>query len=67
MATTETKRTEAKRTRKPMTDEQRKHWNEYNRNYRREHPERVAAWTANYIMRKAAKLQAAGGGVHAGD
>jgi len=64
MATTATRRT-----RKPMTDEQRRKWNEYNRKYRHEHPERVAAWTNNYILRKAAKLQAeAAGGVHsAGD
>lgn len=44
--------------RKPMTDEQRRKWNEYNRKYRHEHPEKVKKWTDNYIIKKAAKIAA---------
>lgn len=44
--------------RKPMTDEQRRKWNEYNRKYRHEHPEKVKKWNDDYIIRKAAKLAA---------
>lgn len=46
------------RKRKPMTDEQRHKWNEYNRNYRKAHPEKVRNWQDNYIIRKAEKLKA---------
>lgn len=33
-------------------------WNEYQRRYREEHPEKVKQWRDNYIRRRAAKLAA---------
>lgn len=45
--------------RRPKTDEARQRQNEYLRQYRREHPERVQQWRRNYILKAAARLAGA--------
>lgn len=40
-----------------FTEEQRKKWNEYTREYRRTHPERVKQWRENSIRKAYARLQ----------
>lgn len=52
----------------PRTEEQRSHYNAYQRDYRRRNPDKVQRWQRDYIMRKAAKLAAeqAGGDRDAG-
>lgn len=55
-----------------FTPEQRQHQAQYLRLYRAAHPDKVRAWRDNYILRRAAKLQAEAaeaerGGEHGGD
>ena len=44
--------------RRPASEAARLHANEYRRQYAKANPERVKAWRDNYIIRKAARLQA---------
>lgn len=44
--------------RRTFTDEQRRAMAEYQRRYRREHPDAARRWRDSYILRRAAKLQA---------
>ena len=41
-----------------MSDEARARINAYHREYRRKNPERARQWHENYILKKAARLQA---------
>lgn len=41
-----------------MSEEARAKWNAYQKEYRRKNPERARQWTHNYILKKAARLQA---------
>ena len=45
--------------RRPATAEARERANAYRRRYRKEHPEAVKRWRDGYILRRAARLQAA--------
>lgn len=51
----------------PQTDAQRTAYNEYQKRYRREHPEAVKRWQDAYIMRKAARLAAEQSTARGGD
>ena len=53
--------------RRPASEAARLHANEYRRQYAKANPERVKAWRDNYIIRKAARLQAAQGVPEGGD
>lgn len=44
--------------RRPVSDEARERANAYLRRYRAEHPERVRKWRDDYILRRAARIQA---------
>lgn len=55
--------TTSKRT---YTDEQRRARAEYQRRYRRDHPDATRRWRDGYILRAAAKLQAEGATVDGG-
>jgi hypothetical protein len=55
--------TTSKRT---YTDEQRRARAEYQRRYRRDHPDAARRWRDGYILRRAAKLQAEGATVDGG-
>lgn len=44
--------------RKPATDQARERANAYQRQYRRNNPDRVKAWRDNYALRRAEKLRA---------
>ena len=43
--------------RKPATDQARERANAYQRQYRRNNPDRVKAWRDNYALRRADKLR----------
>ena len=51
---------------KPMSDERRQRWNQYQREYRRKNPTRVKAWQMNYYRRCVERADAgsAGGDGH---